>query len=296
MATSAHDQEPQVRADALTIRLTLTSVVPVRSIAHLIAVPVFAGERAARFVVDTGMGVTLVSSELATAVGCVADGRTYTGRRMSGQEVTLSLGQLRSLTIGDHRSDDVTVGIFDFEGLAMPDPIDGFLALDYFRQTPMTVDYQKGEMVLEDDESLETRSRAGVAVTVDVHRDGPATSVFLPLHSPAGGPFEVEVDTGSDSLILDVARANEVGVDLQDERTRKFEGRDETGNSFVRYFATAPCEVGVVGAPEISQTDPEVGFQQVIYDGLVGNNFLRNFVVTYDLAESRMIFSRPRSG
>ncbi len=34
-----------------------------------------------------------------------------------------------------------------------------------------------------------------------------------------------------------------------------------------------------------------VMIQEIIYDGLVGDGFLRNFVVTYDLPNSRMIFA-----
>jgi hypothetical protein len=34
-------------------------------------------------------------------------------------------------------------------------------------------------------------------------------------------------------------------------------------------------------------------FQKIIYDGLVGDRFLRNFTTTYDLENERMIFIRP---
>jgi hypothetical protein len=34
--------------------------------------------------------------------------------------------------------------------------------------------------------------------------------------------------------------------------------------------------------------------QKIIYDGLVGDAFLRNFIVTYDLQNARMIFARPK--
>jgi hypothetical protein len=34
-------------------------------------------------------------------------------------------------------------------------------------------------------------------------------------------------------------------------------------------------------------------FQKIIYDGLIGDQFLRNFVTTYDLPGSRMIFAPP---
>ena len=33
-------------------------------------------------------------------------------------------------------------------------------------------------------------------------------------------------------------------------------------------------------------------FQKIIYDGLVGHSFFRNFNVTYNLPEAEMIFSK----
>jgi hypothetical protein len=36
-------------------------------------------------------------------------------------------------------------------------------------------------------------------------------------------------------------------------------------------------------------------FQKIIYDGLVGGRFLRNFTTTYDLENESMIFSYPRA-
>jgi hypothetical protein len=66
-----------------------------------------------------------------------------------------------------------------------------------------------------------------------------------------------------------------------------------TGHAFARYFTTLRGEVSVAGAPRIRQADPEVMFQRIIYDGLVGNSFLKNFTVTYDLPNARMIFALP---
>ena len=47
----------------------------------------------------------------------------------------------------------------------------------------------------------------------------------------------------------------------------------------------------MTGAPLMRVAHPPVMFQKIIYDGLVGDQFLRNFTTTYDLASSRMIFA-----
>ena len=95
----------------------------------------------------------------------------------------------------------------------------------------------------------------------------------------------------SDVLILNEAAAAHLGANLDGPDVRRDDGRDETGHGFTRYFTTLRGTVSVAGAPRIGQADPAVMFQKIIYDGLAGNAFLRNFAVTYDLPGTRMIFA-----
>ena len=37
--------------------------------------------------------------------------------------------------------------------------------------------------------------------------------------------------------------------------------------------------------------NPEVMFQRIIHDGLIGDAFLRNFVVTWDIAASQIVLA-----
>jgi hypothetical protein len=267
--------------------------VPFEYLAHFTTVPIRLGDIETRFIFDTGIGVNLISESLATRVGCAADGTTFTGRRMSGQEVTTPMGTLASLRLGDFRQESVPVGIFDLtEGSAL-DRVEGFLSLGFFQSVPVTVDYPARLVVIEDERSVARRLEAGVSVPVKVHRDKSATDVFLPVELPGGISVSVEVDSGSDTLILDEELAGELGIDLSDDHVRKLAGADEAGNPFTRYFTTLSGEITVCGAPRIDQASPDVMFQKIIYDGLLGDRFLRNFVVTYDLPSARLIFARP---
>ena len=42
--------------------------------------------------------------------------------------------------------------------------------------------------------------------------------------------------------------------------------------------------------------DPDVVFQRIIHDGLVGDAFLRNFVVTWDIAAAQIVLTPHRAG
>jgi hypothetical protein len=147
--------------------------------------------------------------------------------------------------------------------------------------------------VLEDEQSLARRAESGFPVSVQVKDDGPSTDVHLAVRLPGGRVISAEVDAGSDQLILNQALAATAGVDLARPDVRKVEGQDETGHAFARYFTALRGDLSLAAAPQIRQADPDVMFQDIIYDGLVGDRFLRDFIVTYDLPGSRMIFAPP---
>jgi aspartyl protease len=265
---------------------------PFEYLHHLVTVPVVAGERPTRFVFDSGIGLTLLSESFAATIGCGPNGRSFTGRRMSGQEVTTPLGSLDSLTFGTTRREQLEVGLFDtsvfppgFEELG------GFLSLEFFEHAPVTVDYPAGTIVLEDEESLSARAASGTVLDVQVERTGIATDVFLPFDVAGQRGLSLEVDMGSDCLILDERYATLLGVDVGGEDVRRVDGEDETGHAYTRTFATLAGALHPSGAPGLSQVDPAVMFQQIIHDGLIGDSFLRNFAVTYDVANARMIFA-----
>ena len=271
----------------------MASTVPFQYLAHLLTVPVCVGDTETRFIVDTGIGVNLISDSLARAVGAAPSGSVFTGRRMSGQQVTAPMVSLDSVRLGELRSRDVPAAIFDMGAMAGLDGIGGFLSLQYFRSTPVTVDYPARLLVLEDEQSLGRRGESGFQVGVQVKDDGPSTDVHLALRLPGGRVISVEVDAGSDQLILNQPLAAEAGVDLAGQNVQKVEGQDETGHAFARYFTALQGDVSLADAPQIRQPGPDVMFQEIIYDGLIGDRFLRNFIVTYDLPRSRMIFTHP---
>ena len=268
-------------------------VIPFDYLQHLVTVPVtINGSVESRFVLDSGIGLTLVAASIAEAVGCSPTGVTYSGHRMSGQQVEVTLATPTTVALGELERTDDRIGIFDTSGFP-PDfaAIGGFLSLAYFDDAPFTVDYPNGVVELETPETLAERERAGRSVDVRVERDGPAVTFHLPLTIPSGRSIEVEVDMGSGALILDERLAVELGIELDDPRVRRVDGTDETGHTYTRSFTTLAGGIHPADAPELAQQDPDVMFQRIIYDGLVGDDFLRRSAVTFDVAGGRMIFT-----
>jgi hypothetical protein len=250
--------------------------VPFTSVAHLVTLPVTLNGVETTFVLDSGIGLTVVRDPAA----CTFTGATFTGRRMSGQEVTLPLGVVPSLGFAGEERREVEVGLLDMSGFPLElDHVAGFLSLAYFADAPLTVDY--GRRLVSVGARVE-----GSAVPLRVERDGPSVCVYTALTLPDERSIEVEVDMGSDSLILD-ERFAELGTG----EVRRVDGTDETGNRYTRRFTTLRGRIHPTGAPQLGQDDPAVMFQRIIYDGLVGHAFLRRFAVTFDVPGASLLLA-----
>jgi hypothetical protein len=245
-------------------------------VAHLVTVPVTVDGVETTFVVDSGIGFTVVRDGLLP----LAAGGEFTGRRMSGQAVTIPLSTVETLSFAGREWRDVPVGVLDMSGF--PDAlghVGGFVSLALFEEEPLTVDYPGGVVRV-------GQPTAGVELAARVERDGPSVAMYVPMALPGGHVAECEVDMGSDVLILDERFA---ALGCGEERV--VDGVDETGHAYTRRFATLAGAVHPVGAPELAQDDPPVMFQSIIYGGLVGRSFLQRFAVTFDVGRGTLVLA-----
>jgi hypothetical protein len=263
---------------------------------HLVAIPVTVGDSTqARFIFDTGIGLNIVFRRSCEELECTLSGEKYSARRMSGQIITCELGALRTIKVGSARKEKITVGILDMTLPLGLSEIKGILSLNFFEDDPFTLNYDSQSLVIEDTVSLRRRIEHGIQVPISVKRDGPSTDIFVDLMLPNRKMINVEVDTGSDILILNEELMEELGVRKDSNSVKKVEGEDETGNSFTRFFSKISGPVALRNE-SIFQTDPEAIFQKIVHQGLVGHSFLKGqHIVTFDLSGSRIIFSHDKN-
>lgn len=246
-----------------------------------------------RFILDTGIGVNLISKSLCDRVDCEISGE-HTGERMSGQQITVPMSSVSSLALGSHRQVNVPVGVWDMEGLLPDTPefadIAGFLSLNFFEDRPFTLDYEARSIVLETEDRLRERKEAGVTIPISVERDGPSLTIFTSLDVCGVAVESVVIDTGSGSLILDADFMTQLSVDPDSDAVVRKQGTDETGSTFERFFTKLDCPVQPTSAPAVQTENVDTMFQDIIYDGLIGQTYLRKFSsVTIDLRAEEII-------
>jgi hypothetical protein len=273
----------------------VSTVVPFEPLGgHLITVPVQLGDSPpTKFILDTGIGLNLVSSEVCSRFGYPLTGNSHVGRRMSGQAISVPLAVVPSIRFGSVRKENVLIGVVDLDGFLPPGTgVEGFLSPQFFEPWVFTISRSAGTVSVEPTPRTPDPLHPAVEVPVKVVRDGGSIAAFVDLQLPNGHTISVEVDTGSDTLILHSRYMAELDVREGGPGVSMREGTDETGHRYTRYFSRVSGPIAISSSPSLAQQDPEVMFQDIIYDGLVGDSFLRAFDVTYDLTRSRMLFAK----
>jgi len=87
----------------------------------------------ARFVLDTGIGISLISESFCTKISCKISGQ-FSAKRMSGQKIILPLSSLSSAQLGPLERKSLEVGVLDMGGYpAEFNDIADFLSLNFFK-------------------------------------------------------------------------------------------------------------------------------------------------------------------
>lgn len=254
-------------------------------VAHLVRITVPVGDRSCRFLVDTGIGVNVVSSVLVSELGLAPTGESFSGRRMSGQVVETPLVSLPPLTVDRVTVGDQVAGVADLGPADGPDGFAGILGLPAFAGTSVTIDPVASTLSVGASEAGDAWS-----VPLELRVDGPSLTPFVTLTLPGVGEVTVELDTGSESLILD--ESFRAGLELAGEVEERA-GVDETGYSWTRRFSTLAGSIHLTGAAETGQERPRVMFQEIIHDGLLGTAYLDRYRYTVDVAGSRLRLAPP---
>lgn len=261
---------------------------------HLIKIPVTVNKsNKTFFIFDTGIGVNLLSQKFCDQFGCKITS-THTGKRMSGQELTVPMSTLSSLSFAGKELHNLPIGIWDMRSLLPAEDcrdVEGFLSLGFFKNIPFTMDYKKSEFIIETPEDLNARVKSGHVIPIEINQDGPSTTIFMPLRLSDGTIIKVEIDLGGNILTLNEKYMDLLKVDRNSKDVIIEKSHDETNHHYVRYFGKIAGPIAPAATPDLKQTNLSVMFQKIIYDGLIANDYMKRFTVTYDLANSRIILN-----
>lgn len=236
-------------------------------------VEVRVGDQDATMILDTGGGVTVVTPELATRIGCTPWGQ-LSGFRLSGERLTMTRCDSVTVGVGDRDLGPKNLGVFDLAALLPPEAgrIDGILSLDVLERTPFTLELgEAARLTLETPAGLSARAAEGVEIPIRLHRQAGGASLTVMARVPTtSGDLWMQLDAGSDApLLIPPSSATAMGLDPAQARQNST-------------LTLTGAEGGDLSHPV------SLRVRDMIIDGNVGIPVLKDWVMTFDLANNRL--------
>jgi hypothetical protein len=273
-------------APALASAATAVSVPFTTNADGMVVLPAMLGsDRPIHVVLDTGAGVDVLAPSLIEAAHGKHAGQ-FTGFRMFGDRLSLPLFVIPELTVGPLRKTEVVISSWDVLD-QMHD--DGIIAVRDLRSQPFTIDFPGKVVVFETQRSLAERRKQGkvASLALDDQRD---VALDLFARFLIGDQQALcSIDTGSPGTTISTRFMAPLGVAPASPDVKKQERRAvESGATITRYWTSVP-QVSLAEAPQVALLHPRVSFADIIYDCVVGLDFLHDRVITLDIARKQMI-------
>jgi Aspartyl protease len=230
------------------------------------------------FLLDTGGGVTLLAEEFSKGIDCKFWGRT-TGFNMFGKRSDGPHCDNVLIKADDVALTPVNVGKIDFGDQFPGDKNpDGLLSLDAFDGKAFTLDQTAGTLTIETSASLAKRTKGMKELPFRISRECSARclSAFVGVPTAEGMTW----------LILDSGAG---GVSLISRDHARLFGLDPESKEQRLKYEVAP---GLLVDSPVVVTD-------MIMDGNLGQPFMSQYVITFDLAKGRLWMAKalgPRPG
>jgi hypothetical protein len=217
------------------------------------------------FIFDTGGGETMITPEVAAAVGCTPYGRAI-GFRMGGERIEFEYCDNVALRLGQVALARAPVGVFDLNSIlpsGLP-PTDGVLSLRSFRDRPVTIALGAGRLTFETAGSLAARVRRMRPLTIRM-ATGPSGAEMTLYVAARIGKRRVW-------LLLDSGNSDPVLVAPHVAAMTGLDGAG--GNAVIQIDGVGPVQLPIRQQP-------------IIYDGVLGAEFLQDWILTFDLPSAR---------
>jgi predicted aspartyl protease len=235
------------------------------------------------FILDTGAGTSLLSSDLAKQLKVKIVGSKE--GQSAGGKVAVSLAKTESLAVGETELHDVDVGIVDLShiGKTIGANVDGDLGYNFLKHFRLTIDYCNCEVRLDDPKRVENFGRSA-KTEVPMRLASPAKPLILvDVHANGRGPFQFAIDTGTSTTAITPELAKKFGIKSSPVGPATTGGAhvDVAGGKLQSFqIGGAKIEnMAVVVADFFVMLSDAIGAK---LDGIVGYNFLRNYKVVID--------------
>lgn len=255
------------------------------------------GNIQARFILDTGAGLEVVSGKFfekikdsATPAGILS------GLQSIGTRVDLELYRIPSLKIGNYVKQDLVVA--PYPDLDNYSGIDGFVSLNFFKDQPFTLDFVSRKLTLETPESLKSLAAKAESIPLyDSSYIGNRFDIFLPLLVNGKVKIMAEFDTGTGiEIMINPHFFKALGIDPLSDGVEKRSFQNPDGSSqpwyISRIASLSPLNSRLVEGNNLSAHF----LKNFVLEGLIGWQLFKFKLVTIDIPNHRLLVRENPNG
>jgi len=245
------------------------------------------------FVLDTGSGISVISDETAQRMKIKPITRGGLARGIGGEgKFEIVYGFLPSIYIGEVKIKNVPIYIRKFH--SQNERVDGYIGLSLISKFLTTIDYGAATFTLVNQDSIEQKPIENPSLSLPLRL---TSSGFLSGEVQIEGvqvPLNFIVDTGASVSVIseELAGSKEISPFIKAEKMRVIGAAGVTEN--VPSFLLPRISFGdhsrksiTAIALDLDLINETAGFVQA---GILGGNFLKNYRLTFDFSNSKVVF------
>jgi len=249
---------------------------------------------------DTGAELCAVdlniAKELDLKLTPISSGKIVaTGKK----ENTLFLTKLPAIEITNLSAQDLEAVATDFSKITqrVGIPVAGVIGYNFLKNRIVQFDYGKRVVRFYSDSPLRTSKHANTTsrMTLPFRFYGGDKFPIIDDVFVNGKKIKAELDTGhSGVLAVTAAAIKRLGLDAEAQDCEEETSEGALGTSVNRKCKLKTLTVGTVTieSPSVSFRGPNSGLDQAPFEGLLGNDFFKDFVVTIDYRRMTITFER----
>lgn len=220
------------------------------------------------FIFDTGAGLNVYFEKFAKKLSKKESYNFFVGHRATGEAIDCPLYHSESLVIGKNNFKNQTYSTFDVD---FPN-IDGLISLQTFQSLPVTIDYEKSELVFGDIKESDKKKFIDIQIADDA---GKAIDIFTNVKVNNKISIQVSLDSGSgkgayslSSRFLDVLGLNKADFKVVEAKS---DFNNEKSN---KVYNGSVAEISTVNGLAKVQNPKARFVDGLIYEGITGIDWI----------------------
>jgi len=237
------------------------------------------------FLVDTGCTSTMINTNSAKSLGLTLGKESYIGLGAYSQFFS-HRATLPWLKLGPLERQNVPVQVMDLSKADIIGDIDGILGVNFWQNYALTIDFEKNELQLNEDQ----KGKKHVWI-IPATNDGQGR---LYVGGIVNGVHHVRmlVDTCSPNTTMPYELATEIFADqIEKKKFHNSEWDINGGKAQAANFHTLSFQIGDYACTGLT-INVTKNNEQGSNDCILGGDFLRNFRVTFDFPHQRLILEK----